>query len=137
MYLNLQLKNAAPIRVTGSRVLTSAEGYAMLHKNEEKKKKKRKINESKKENRREREKKRLRKKLKKWPKKVSQRTKCKGKMQTTNDSTSTIPTPVSRGVTCDLRPVNPEKPAASNALPDQDGSQVYESCECFGTFEED
>ena len=54
-------------------------------------------------------------------------------MQTTNDSTSTIPTP---SVTRDL--INTEKePATSSALPDQDGSEGCECCEYLGTFEVD
>jgi len=41
-------------------------------------------------------------------------------------------------VTHNLRPENTEKePAASTALLVQDGSEGYEGCECFGTFEED
>ena len=55
-------------------------------------------------------------------------------MRTTNDSTSTIPTPIPHdSVTRDL--INTEKePATSSALSDQDGS---EGCECRRTFEED
>ena len=60
----------------------------------------------------------------------------KGKMQTTNSSTGTIPTSASHdSVTNDLRPE--KEPVTSTALPDQDGREGYESCECLGTFEED
>jgi len=114
----------------------------MLHEKKEKKKTRRRTDESKKGNRRrERDQKHLRR-LKKWPKKLTQRTstRVRGRPPMIQQVQYVhVPTPGSRhSVTCDLRPVNQEKePAASRALPNQDGSQGYEGYECFGTFETD
>jgi len=63
------VKNTVSTRVTGSRVLTSAEGYAMLHEKEEKKKTEEEKDRRKQEREQKREKKCLRKQLEKGLKK--------------------------------------------------------------------
>ena len=101
-------KNTAYTRVTGSRVLTSAEGYAILHEKEEKKRKEKEEKNRRKQEREKCEKqeafrKRQKKRQKITPKLTTQRTRHKGRTWTTNASTIAMLSFTSHdGVTWDL-----------------------------------
>ena len=154
-------KKTGIARVTGSRVLTSDEGYAILREKEDKKQREKEEKEKRKQEREDKRKqksefakKRAEEKTKKATLQPARKTRRKRK------DTATAPAidshlPSSSNVTevLDIREevrfridsaegisvehTNVSDAMPATAVPGQEDGQEYECCECFGTFEED